>query len=264
MVEKKTIKMQELKINSAKVKQRLIGFIRNQVKAAGYRRVIIGLSGGLDSSLVAYLCSEALGKDGVFALILPYKTTSSQTLNHAKLIARKYQIKTRFIDITGQIDAYFKDFPDADKIRQGNKMARERMSVLYDQAKELGALVTGTSNRSEILLGYGTIFGDLACAFNPLGGLYKTQVRQLAADVGLPNEVLRKVPSAELWPGQSDEKELGFTYARLDKLLYYLMDKKYSDKKLLRLGFKKSFIEKVQKRISDNAFKRRLSPIAKI
>ncbi len=256
--------MNELKINAKKVKQRLIRFIRNQTKKTGFNRVLVGLSGGLDSSLVAYLCSEALGKDGVFALILPYRTTSSQTLNQAKLIARKYQVKTRFVDISAQIDAYFKGFPDANRIRRGNKMARERMSVLYDQAKAEKALVAGTSNRSEILLGYGTVFGDLACAFNPLGGLYKTQVRQLAADAGLPNEVLRKVPSAELWPGQSDEKELGLTYARVDKLLYYLVDKKYSDRKLMRLGFKNNFIEKVKKRISDNAFKRRLPPIAKI
>jgi len=256
--------MRELKIDSEKVKQKLVRFIRNQTRGAGFTRVVVGLSGGLDSSLVLYLCCLALGKENVFALILPYKTTSSVTLNHAKQVARKYQTKTRFIDITAQIDAYFKNFPDADKIRRGNKMARERMGILYDQSKELDALVAGTSNRTELLLGYGTIYGDIACAFNPLGGLYKTQVRQLAKDVGLPSQIIQKTPTAELWPGQSDEGELGLTYARVDRLLYCLVDKKFSDRKLLGLGFKKSFIEKVKKRIADNAFKMRLPPIAKI
>jgi NAD+ synthase len=256
--------MRKLKIDTAKVKQKLIRFIRNQTKNAGFAKVLVGLSGGLDSSLVVYLSCLALGKEDVFALILPYKTTSSESLNHAKLIARKYQVKTRFIDITTQIDAYFKDFPDADKIRRGNKMARERMSILYDQSKELNALVVGTSNRSELLLGYGTIYGDIACGFNPLGSLYKTQVRQLAKDLGLPLQIVQKTPTAGLWPGQSDEKELGLTYAQADRLLYYLVDKRFSDRKLAGLGFKKGFIQKVKSRIADNAFKLHTPPIAKI
>jgi len=256
--------MRELRINSAKVKQKLVRFIRGQTEQAGFSRVVIGLSGGLDSSVVLYLCCQALGTENVFALILPYKTTSVQTLNQAGLIARRCRTKTRSIYITAQIDAYFKNFPHADKIRRGNKMARERMSILYDQSKELDALVAGTSNRTELLLGYGTIYGDLACAFNPLGGLYKTQVRQLAGDIGLPKEIIQKTPSAELWPGQSDERELGLTYARVDRFLYYLVDEKYPDLRLLKLGFKNSFIEKVKGRIANNAFKRRLSAVAKI
>lgn len=256
--------MRELKIDSANVEQKLIRFIRNQTRNANLSKLVVGLSGGLDSSLAVYLCCRALASENIFALILPYKTTSSVSLNHAKLVARKYQVKTRFIDITEQIDLYFKSFPAADKIRRGNKMARERMSILYDQSKELDALVVGTSNKTELLLGYGTIYGDLACAFNPLGGLYKTQLRQLARDVGLPGEIIQKTPTAELWPGQSDEGELGLTYARVDRLLYYLVDKKLSDRKLLRLGFKKGFIEKVKKRIAANSFKRRIPAIAKI
>lgn len=253
-----------LRINSAKVERRLAGFIREQTKGAGFKRVLAGLSGGLDSSLVLYLCCRALGEENVFALILPYKTTPAESINSAKLIARRLRVKTRFIDITPQVDAYFKNFPGADKVRRGNKMARERMSILYDQSKELGALVAGTSNKTELLLGYGTIYGDIACAFNPLGGLYKTQVRQLAGDVGLPDEIIKKPPTAELWPGQSDEGELGLTYVMVDRFLYYLLDKKYSDKRLLKLGFKKGFIEKVKGRIADNAFKRRTPPIARI
>ena len=255
--------MRELKIDSAKVELKLVKFIRNQTRSAGFSRVILGLSGGLDSSLAAYLCCRALGNDNVFASILPYKTTPSVSLNYAKLLARKYQVKTRFIDISEQIDIYFKDFPKANRIRRGNKMARERMSILYDQSKELGAMVVGTSNKSELLLGYGTIYGDMASAFNPLGGLYKTQLRQLARDVGLPAQIIKQIPSAGLWPGQSDEAELGVTYARLDRLLYYLVDKGFSDKKLIGLGFKKSLIEKISRRIAANAFKRRLPTVAK-
>ena len=253
-----------LRINSTKVKQKLARFIRNQTRSAGFSRVVVGLSGGLDSSLAVYLACLALSKDNVYALILPYKTTSSETINFAKLVARKYQVKTRFIDITKQTDAYFEDFPDADKIRRGNKMARERMSILYDQSKELDALVVGTSNKTELLLGYGTVFGDIACAFNPLGSLYKTQVRQLAQDLGIPAQIIKQTPTAGLWPGQTDEGELGVTYAKVDELLYYLVDKKFSDKKLLRLGFKKSLIGKVKNRIAANAFKGRPPAIAKI
>jgi len=253
-----------LRINSAKVEQKLVRFIRKQIAHTGFKRVLVGLSGGLDSSLALYLCCRAAGEENVFALILPYKTTPAESINSAKLIARRFRVKTRFINITPQVDAYFKNFPGADKVRRGNKMARERMSILYDQSKELAALVAGTSNKTELLLGYGTIYGDIACAFNPLGGLYKTQVRQLAGDVGLPNRIIQKTPSAGLWPGQSDEKELGLTYARVDRLLHYLVDKKFSDKRLLGLGFKKSFIDKVKKRIAGNAFKRQLPPIAGI
>jgi NAD+ synthase len=256
--------MKELRIDAQKTEQKLIRFIRQQTKAAGFSKVVVGISGGLDSSLVLYLCSQALGKQNVFGLILPYKATSSEEINYAKMMARKYQVRARFIDITEQIDLYFKKFPDADKIRRGNKMARERMSVLFDQAKDLEALVAGTSNKSECLLGYGTVFGDCAFSFGVLAGLYKTQVRQLAKEVGIPAEILRLKPSAGLWPGQTDEGELGLTYAKVDRLLYYLVDKRYSDKRLVKLGFKKAYVEKVKKRIAKNVFKRNLPPIAKI
>lgn len=256
--------MRELKIDSAEVKQKLIRFIRNQTKVRGFKKAVLGLSGGLDSSLVLYLCAQALGQNNVFALILPYKTTSITSINNAKFVARKYQVRTRFIDITPQVDVYFKNFPDAHRIRLGNKMARERMSILYDQSKELDALVVGTSNKSELLLGYGTIYGDIACAFNPLGGLYKTQVRQLAKEIGIPEKIIQQTPTAGLWPGQSDEGELGLTYVKVDWLLYYLVDKKYSENKLLKLGFKRSYVQKVKRRIAGNSFKMRLPAIAKV
>ena len=160
--------MSILKIDSQKVQTKLIRFIRRQMQQANFEKVVVGLSGGLDSSLVVHLCCLALGSENVFALILPYKTNTSESINCAKLLARKYQVRTRFIEITPQIDAYFKHFPKADKVRRGNKMARERMTILYDQAKDLGALVAGTSNRTECLLGYGTLFGDCAYSFGVL------------------------------------------------------------------------------------------------
>jgi len=256
--------MSQLKINFAKIEQKLIKFIRAQMKQTGFKKVIVGLSGGLDSSVVAFLCSKALGQKNVFGFIMPYKSSSSQSINYAKCIADICGIRTKLINISPQIDVYFKKFPTANRIRRGNKMARERMSVLYDQSKALGALVVGTSNKTELLLGYGTIYGDVACAFNPLGGLYKTQIRQLAHDIGIPKKVIKQTPSAGLWPGQSDEAELGLTYAKADNLLYYLVDKKSSDKKLVKLGFKKALISRIKKRITDNAFKGSLPVIAKI
>ncbi|MFC1632375.1 NAD+ synthase, partial [Candidatus Omnitrophota bacterium] len=242
--------MSGLLIDSKKVKQKLIKFIRQQTKAAGSRRLILGLSGGLDSSLALYLGVQAQGAKNVRGLILPYRTSSATSLNNAKLIARKYGVKTQLIKITPQIDAYFKQCPGANRIRRGNKMARERMSILYDQSKAWGALVLGTSNKTELLLGYGTLYGDVACAFNPLGSLYKTQIRQLAQDVGIPAKIIEQVPTAGLWPGQTDEGELGLTYERVDKLLYYLVDRKFIQPRLIQLGFKKGMIAKVRKLIA--------------
>lgn len=256
--------MQELRIDSPKIEKKLVEFIRLQMRKAGCRRIVVGLSGGLDSTLAAYLSCRAQGAENVFAFILPYKTASPESARCAELVARKYQIETKTIDITPQIDAYFERFPGAGNIRRGNKMARERMSVLYDQAKESGALVVGTSNKTERLLGYGTIYGDLACAFNPLGGLYKTQLRQLAKDIGIPQEIINRAPTADLWPGQTDEGELGMTYADADRLLYYLIDKKLPLLELRKLGFTEDFVVRVQNRIRENVFKGRLPAIAKM
>jgi len=162
------------------------------------------------------------------------------------------------------IDAYYKLHPDKNKIRRGNKMARERMSILYDFSHRVKGLVIGTSNKSELLLGYGTIYGDVACAFNPIGNLYKTQVRLLAKELGVPQKILNKVPSADLWKGQSDEGELGLSYEAVDRFLYFLIDKKYSRRKLLKIGYKVSYIDKVTKLIQSNRFKRDLPVIAEI
>jgi NAD+ synthase len=168
------------------------------------------------------------------------------------------------IDITPQIDAYFAGIPNANQVRRGNKMARERMTIAYDQSLAWRALVIGTSNKTELLLGYGTIYGDMASAINPLGDLYKTQVWQLADGVGVPTEIVQKAPSADLWSGQSDESELGFQYRKVDQLLYYLVDRRYSVSELKRLGFESAFIEDIVRRVRDNQYKRRLPVIAKL
>ena len=253
-----------LRINPELVRRILVGFVRNEVRKVGFERVVLGLSGGVDSSLVATLAAEALGANNVLALIMPYKTSDPKSKADALQVAQELDIHHLEIDISPQIDTYFERFPDADQKRRGNKMARERMSVLYDQSWAWRALVIGTSNKTELLLGYGTIYGDMASAINPIGDLYKTQVWQLADALGVPTAIVQKAPSADLWAGQSDETELGFQYRMIDQLLYYLIEQRYSVEELKRLGFDEPFIEDIVRRIRENQYKRRLPVIAKL
>src|SRR3989440_6557666 len=212
-----------LRINPELVRGILVGFIRNEVRKGGFERVVLGLSGGVDSSLVATLAAEALGADNVLTVIMPYKTSDPKSKTDALQVVQQLGIQHLEIDISPQIDAYFARFPDADQKRRGNKMARERMSILYDQSWVWRALAIRTSTKTELLLGYGTIYGDMASAINPIGDLYKTQVWQLADAVGVPTSIVQKAPSADLWSGQSDDTELGFQDRLLDQLLYYLV-----------------------------------------
>jgi NAD+ synthase len=253
-----------LVINPELVKGILIGFIRNEVRKVGFERVVLGLSGGVDSSLVATLAAEALGPQNVLALIMPYKTSDPKSRSDALQVVSQLGLHQLEIDISPQIDAYLERFPDADQRRRGNKMARERMTILYDQSFAWQGLVIGTSNKTELLLGYGTIYGDLASAINPIGDLYKTQVWQLADAVGVPTAIVQKAPSADLWAGQSDETELGFQYRMVDQLLYYLVDRRYSVEELKGLGFEEAFINDIIRRVRDNQYKRRLPVIAKL
>jgi len=253
-----------LVINPELVKRILIGFIRNEVRKVGFERLVLGLSGGVDSSLVASLAAEALGPPNVLAVIMPYKTSDPKSRSDALQVVQQLGIHRLEIDISPQIDAYFERFPDADQKRRGNKMARERMTILYDHSFAWRALVIGTSNKTELLLGYGTIYGDMASAINPIGDLYKTQVWQLADAIGVPTAIVQKAPSADLWAGQSDETELGFQYRMIDQLLYYLVDHRYRVEELKRLGFEEAFVEDIIRRVRDNQYKRRLPVIAKL
>jgi NAD+ synthase len=253
-----------LALNTDIVRRLLVDFLRDECRHAGFQKAIFGLSGGVDSALVAYLTTEALGSENVRAVIMPYRTSSPQSRTDAELVAGKLGIAVEVVDISHMVDAYLENANDAGKVRQGNVMARERMIVLYDLSSRDKALVIGTSNKTEILLGYGTLFGDLACALNPLGDLYKTQVWQLAEALGVPEAIVRKKPSADLWEGQTDEDELGLTYARVDQLLYAMIDERRADAELLTMGFERDFIDRVRYLIRINQFKRRPPVIAKI
>lgn len=256
--------MIDLKINSNLACKIIAGFIESEITRAGFHRGVIGLSGGIDSALSCYLAVEALGPENVLAVRMPYKTSSPTSWEHAGLVIEDLQINSLDVPITEMVDPLFERFPGVNKVRRGNIMARARMIILYDQSEEFGGLVVGTGNKTEILLGYTTLYGDSACALNPIGDLYKTQVRQLARDIGIPEVIINKAPSADLWAGQTDEDELGFTYARVDELLYLLVDQRYSPKDLVDSGFDRDFVNKVINRVRRNQYKRVLPPVAKL
>ena len=254
--------MSVLDIDASTARKKLVQFIRDQMTSAGFEHGIIGLSGGLDSTVTAYLAAEALTASNVIGLILPYRSANDEGREHAKLVVTKLDIESQTIDVTPQIEAYFAQFPHADRLRRANKIARERMSVLYDHSRVYEALVIGTGNKSEGLLGYTTLWGDMACAFNPLGNLYKTQVRQLAEELGVAEAIRNKPPSAGLWPGQTDEGELGFTYAEADQILYWLIDQQCSAEQVAEKGFPRELVAQIATRVKRSAFKSRMPPVA--
>jgi len=254
----------DIPTNPPLLRRILTKFIANEVRKVGVERVVVGLSGGVDSAVSAMLAAEALGAANVLAVKMPYRTSSQESLQHADLVVARSGINSMQVDITPQIDAYFQHFPDADALRRGNKMARERMTILYDQSARWKGLVLGTSNKTELLLGYGTLYGDMASALNPLGDLYKTQVWALAEEVGVPGEVVHKQPSADLWVGQTDEAEMGFGYREVDRLLYLFVDQRYSRQELHAAGFAQSLVLRVVDMVRNSQFKRRLPVIAKV
>jgi NAD+ synthase len=254
----------ELDLDCALVERMLVGFLREEIGKVGFTRAVVGMSGGIDSSVVTALAARALGPGNVLGLMMPYKTSNPDNIADASKLAEQLGIETAVVDITPQIDAYFERFPEADQRRRGNKMARERMTILYDFSAARRALVVGSSNKTEWLLGYTTLWGDMASAVAPIGDLFKTQVRQLAAHLGLPESILRKPPSADLWPGQTDEGELGFTYAEVDRLLFRLVDLRWSPERCVEEGFEAEFVSRVLELIRRSQYKRRTPVVAKI
>lgn len=253
-----------LKLNTVTVTNLLVQFIKDETGNAGFSRGIIGVSGGIDSAVSAYLTAKALGKANTSAVILPHRTSDPQSLQDAQLVVQELGIKSETVDISAMVDAYCELHKITDKVRRGNIMARIRMIALYDISAREKALVIGTSNKTELLLGYGTLHGDTACALNPIGDLYKTQVRQIAEALGVPKGIIDKKPTADLWAGQTDEGELGFTYRDVDQLLFQMIDERRSDEELNEHGFSKEFIKKVRSLVRKNQFKRRPPIIAKV
>jgi NAD+ synthase len=256
--------MGDLTINTELARRILTGFIGTEISRVGFKRAVIGLSGGVDSALSCYLAAEALGSENVLAVCMPYKTSSADSLEHAQLVIGQLGLQSITIPITEMADGIIHQFPDMDHVRMGNVLARMRMIALYDQSSVFNGLVVGTSNKTEILLGYSTLFGDSACALNPLGDLYKTQLRQLATAMDIPKVIVEKAPTADLWAGQTDEGELGFTYAEVDKLLYLLVDERYTPAECVESGFAQQFVDAVVTRIRRYHFKRIMPPVAKL
>ncbi|MBZ5537462.1 MAG: NAD+ synthase [Acidobacteriia bacterium] len=243
-------------LNSALALQITIRFIGEELHKAGFENVVLGLSGGIDSSVVAALAARALGPERVTGVLMPYRTSSPDSLADAHALADQLGIRREMIDISPIADGFLSLKQDLNNTRKGNVLARARMIVLYDFSAELHALVLGTSNKTEILLGYGTLYGDLASALNPVGDLYKTEIRQLAAFLNIPEKIISKPPTADLWIGQSDEAELGFSYAEVDRLLYHRVDLGFSPEKLVEMGFNRKFVARVLELMRLNQFKR--------
>ncbi len=254
--------MKSLVIDPQFVETHLVEFIRRQMQETGFKNLVLGLSGGLDSALVCFLCARAVGPEHVLAVRMPYKSSSPASFEDAQKVIDATGVKTITLPVTGMVDALLEQVGTVSSLRRGNMMARARMIILFDQSAAFEALVVGTSNKTEILLGYSTWYGDSACSFNPIGGLYKTQVRQLSRAMGMPEALLAKAPTADLWEGQTDEGDLGFTYDEVDRLLFALVEEGKSVEECIALGFGESFVKKVVLRMQRFAFKRALPPMA--
>ena len=252
-----------LRIDEALVRRMLVAFLRAETAKSGHKRVVVAVSGGIDSAAVAALATEAMGATNVTALFMPYRTSSPESTEHARLVARTFGFTLEEIDISPQVDAYFARAGDVDKVRRGNKMARERKSIEYDRSWPDG-LVLGTSNKTELLLGYGTRYGDMACDLNPVGDLYKSQLRELAVLLGVPDVIVRKPPTADLWVGQTDEQELGFTYAQADLILYHMIDRRLRPDALVAAGFDATLVNGIRERVRKSHYKRVMPLIAKV
>ena len=259
----------ELAIDTRVARRIMVGFVRGQLRQAGFERAVLGLSGGIDSAVVAFLVAEAIGPERLLCVLMPYRTSSAASLEDARSVADRLGCPSRVVDISPMVDGYFSTAlgpgePEASTLRRGNFMARARMAVLYDLSAAWRGLVVGTGNKTEVLIGYTTHFGDDACAFDPVGDLYKSQLRQVAVELGVPERIIAKPPTADLWPGQTDEAEVGVSYAELDRLLYWMVDRRRSAAELVERGFDPAFVERVARMVAGAEFKRQVPPIAKL
>ena len=252
--------LRELEIDPRKEEERIVRFIRQQLRGAGFDRLVLGLSGGIDSSLAARLAVQAVGTDNVLGMIMPYRTSSPESETHARLLAGQLQMPCQRFEITEMVESLERAYPDMDAHRKGNIKARCRMTVLFDQSVSFQALGMGTSNRTETLLGYFTVFGDGAAAMRPIAHLYKCQVRVLAAHMAVPQVIIDKPPSADLWAGQTDEGELGFTYDIADQVLYLLTEQNLSAAQVVKRGFDRATVRAIQRRMQATRFKRTMPP----
>ncbi len=255
---------EKLVINTDLARKILVRFIYDGVTKVGFKKAVLGLSGGIDSALSAYLAVEALGKDNVIGVRMPYRTSSEGSLSDAQHVIDALGIHSKTIPITPMVEPLIEQFPDMTPLRKGNIMARQRMIVLYDQSSAMQALVIGTSNKTEALLGYTTLYGDSAAALQPIEDLYKTQVRQLSRALNIPKSVLEKAPSADLWIGQTDEDELGYTYEQVDKVLYLLVEGRYTVEEAAEQGFDHDFVANVWRKVQRNHYKRTMPNVAKL
>ncbi|MYD09188.1 MAG: NAD+ synthase [Chloroflexi bacterium] len=262
--ERSTAILPRLDINTELATRILTGFIRDSMTKAGMSRAVIGLSGGIDSAVSAYLSARALDADNVLALRMPYRTSSAESLSDAEAVIEDLGLPHLTLPISDMADPLIKRFPGMSQLRQGNIMARLRMITLYDQSMAWGGLVMGTSNKTEFLLGYSTIYGDSGVALHPIADLYKYQIRQMARYLGVPRSIIDKPPSADLWVGQTDEDELGFTYDQADQVLFLLVDERYTVDEVAQEGFDRDFVAQIWERVKANHYKRTMPNIAKL
>ena len=246
----------------------IVAFIRSQLEQTGFGRVVMGLSGGVDSATVAFLCARAIGAEQLLGVRMPYRTSASDAEADALRVVEALGCRTERVEISPMVEPMLRLIgPEEDvslRLRRGNVMARQRMIVLYDRSASFDGLVAGTSNKTEALLGYGTLYGDMAAAFAPIGDLYKSQLREIAQFLGVPPEIVAKPPSADLWPGQTDEDELGATYADLDRALYALIDRRWTLARATAAGLDRELLEWVARRVAVMEYKRQTPPVAKI